>query len=82
MTSAALLPLLLVALVVYGLERNHSRRSRPHLAGHVGVVDRDARRVRDELLVVAGREEPARHVGRTYRPVLRPVPCGAVHTAR
>jgi hypothetical protein len=41
----------LVALVVYGLERNHSRQSRSQsgMAGSTDAQDRDAERVQADL---------------------------------
>ncbi|GAA1347495.1 hypothetical protein [Saccharothrix algeriensis] len=48
-----------VALVVYGLERNH-RRNRPgvRLAGSHAFEDRDAARVAAELRAAAAHEAP------------------------
>ncbi|GGP48305.1 hypothetical protein [Saccharothrix coeruleofusca] len=55
--TAIFLALAVVALVVYGLERNHSRNTRPgtRLAGSCDVEDRDLPRVRAELHPVAER---------------------------
>lgn len=58
--TSALIVLVVLALVGYGLERNNSRRSapRPRLAGSFDVVDRDLDRVVADL-GVAPSVEPA-----------------------
>ena len=55
--STAILPLLLIALIVYGLERNHARHRLPHadLSGDAAPEDRDLRRVRADLMAGSGR---------------------------
>jgi len=42
----------IIALVVYGLERNRARQSQPHphLAGSTDIQDRDTERITSELL--------------------------------
>jgi hypothetical protein len=47
----ALLLIALVALVAYGLERNHSRQRQPlsGMAGSTDAQDRDTERVRADL---------------------------------
>ncbi|ROP40785.1 hypothetical protein [Saccharothrix texasensis] len=79
--TAILFALAVVALVVYGLERNHRRQ--PHLgsrlAGGTDTEDRDLPRVTADLRAVTARST-ARHRGAAPR---RPV--GAVrsiHPAR
>ncbi|MEU4442080.1 hypothetical protein AB0K14_15560 [Actinosynnema sp. NPDC050801] len=49
--TAILFALTVLALVVYGLERNHQRRTRlgTGLAGSTDVEDRDVRRVAADL---------------------------------
>jgi hypothetical protein len=53
----ALVLLVIVGLVVYGLERNHARESVPrqHFAGSSAVVDRDLARVLTEVRAAADR---------------------------
>lgn len=54
--TAVLVTLLILALVIYGLERNHRREIRVehHLAGSGGqAADRDAERVLTEVRAVA-----------------------------
>ena len=64
--TALLIALTVLALVVYGLERNHHRQSRPgsRLAGSYDVDDRDLARVETELHAAADhrshREPPRR----------------------
>lgn len=61
--TAALFLAIVLALVIYGLERNHARQGRPSgLAGSTNVIDRDADRVRAEVLAaLAHRQRPADH---------------------
>jgi len=40
--------LLLVALVVWGLNRNHRRQESPRMSGSFDIEDRDALRIRAE----------------------------------
>jgi hypothetical protein len=53
--ATALFVLIVLALVGYGLERNHSRQSAPHsrLAGSTDIQDRDLERVDADLRVAA-----------------------------
>jgi hypothetical protein len=55
--TTALVVLVIVGLVVYGLERNHARRPAPrqHFAGSGAVVDRDLARVLAEVRAAADR---------------------------
>jgi hypothetical protein len=57
----ALFVLVVLALVGYGLERNHARQSAPHsrLAGSTDIQDRDLERV-DADLRAAAAHEPVR----------------------
>ena len=61
--TAALFFAIVMGLVIYGLERNHARQGRQsELAGSVNFIDRDADRVRAELLAaLADRQRPADH---------------------
>lgn len=56
---AAVVVLVLLALVAYGLERNHRREPYPRsrMMGGTPVQDRDVERIRAELRVVADRTE-------------------------
>lgn len=46
-----LITALIVALVIYGLERNNARQpNRSHLAGSTDIQDRDRERTSTELL--------------------------------
>lgn len=58
--TAIIFALTVVALVLYGLERNHSRNDRPgsRMAGSSDVEDRDLPRVRAELRPAAERTTP------------------------
>ncbi|MEV0682045.1 hypothetical protein AB0I60_36540 [Actinosynnema sp. NPDC050436] len=60
--TALLVVLTVLALVVYGLERNHHRHARfgPRLAGSHDVDDRDLVRVSTELHAPADHPAPAR----------------------
>ncbi|MGM1063087.1 hypothetical protein [Saccharothrix sp. Mg75] len=62
--TAILTALAVLALVVYGLERNHTTH-RAHLAGSTDVDDRDLVRLRADLRAAAVRTEPARPAPRT-----------------
>jgi len=41
---------IVIALLVYALERNHHRHPAPHLAGSTDIQDRDAERLTTDLL--------------------------------
>ncbi|NUT46821.1 MAG: hypothetical protein HOV94_05795 [Saccharothrix sp.] len=75
--TAILFTLAVVALVVYGLERNHRRHTDPgpHLAGSTDTEDRDLPRVTADLHAAATHSTPNR-ARRTQRPV------APVHAAR
>ena len=66
--TSALIVLAVLALVGYGLERNHSKQSEPRarLAGSYDVLDRDLERVLADLRVAPSAERAAtprnRHV--------------------
>lgn len=49
--DGAVFLVLVIALIGYGLERNHARQTQPRsrLAGSTDIVDRDNERIRDEL---------------------------------
>jgi len=47
--AALIVVLILIALVVWGLDRNHRRQSPPRLGGGGDVENRDAVRVSAEL---------------------------------
>lgn len=49
--EAIVFALLVIAIIGYGLERNHARQASPasRLAGSTDAVDRDTQRVLDEL---------------------------------
>ncbi|MBB5955630.1 hypothetical protein FHS29_002211 [Saccharothrix tamanrassetensis] len=66
--TALLVALAVVALVVYGLERNHHRQNRfgSRLAGSYDVDDRDAARVAGELHATAAHTAPRRPTGARY----------------
>lgn len=55
----AVVVLVLLALVAYGLERNHRREPYPRsrMMGGAPVEDRDVERIRAELRAVADRAE-------------------------
>ncbi|GHF16050.1 hypothetical protein GCM10017786_57400 [Amycolatopsis deserti] len=55
--------LLLIALIVWGLNRNHRRQEPPRMSGSFDLEDRDALRIRGE--VAARRAEVARPEFRT-----------------
>lgn len=56
--TTALIVLIVLALVGYGLEHNHSRHREPRarLAGSFDVVDRDLSRVAADLRIAADHE--------------------------
>ncbi|MDQ0377028.1 hypothetical protein [Amycolatopsis thermophila] len=56
--TGLLMFLLLIALIVWGLNRNHRRQAPPRMSGSFDVEDRDALRIRGE--VAARRLETAR----------------------
>lgn len=66
--TALLIVLSVLALVVYGLERNHHRQSRPgsRLAGSHDVDDRDLARAETELHAAAD-HAPVREALRRVR---------------
>lgn len=66
--TALLIALTVLALVVYGLERNHHRQSRygSRLAGSYDVDDRDLARVETELHAAAD-HTPVRQAPRHAR---------------
>ncbi|MCT2582786.1 hypothetical protein [Actinophytocola gossypii] len=59
---------LVIALLVYALERNHHRHPAPRLTGSTDIPDRDADRLTTDLL--ASRTFPSRE---SYVPVARVV---------
>ncbi|OXM69287.1 MULTISPECIES: hypothetical protein [Amycolatopsis] len=46
--TGLLMFLLLIALIVWGLNRNHRRQAPPRMSGSFDVEDRDASRIRAE----------------------------------
>ncbi|MEJ2858367.1 MULTISPECIES: hypothetical protein [unclassified Saccharothrix] len=65
--TALLIALTVLALVVYGLERNHRRNTRgSRLAGSYDVDDRDVARVASELHAAAD-HQPSRQAPRHAR---------------
>ncbi|WP_158843121.1 hypothetical protein [Saccharothrix deserti] len=73
--TAILFALTVVALVVYGLERNHQRQIRlgSRLAGSTDVDDRDLPRVQRELHATAVHSTPPRAVPRLTISSVHPV---------
>lgn len=55
--TATILTLIVLALTVYGLQRNHARQGYPRVAGSVDFDDRDNARVRADLRVTAARSQ-------------------------
>ena len=70
--TTALIVLVVLVLVGYGLERNHTRRGVPHsrLAGSHDIDDRDLVRVDSDLRAVTD-HQPAPLVRHRHRRALR-----------
>jgi len=51
--TATIFTLIVLALTVYGLQRNHARQGHPRVAGSVGFDDRDSARTGADLQVIA-----------------------------
>jgi hypothetical protein len=48
--TALIVVLLLIALVVWGLNRNHHRQNPPRMSGGYDIEDRDAARVQADMV--------------------------------
>ncbi|GAB3565039.1 hypothetical protein GCM10027445_09870 [Amycolatopsis endophytica] len=64
--AALILVFLLIALVVWGLNRNHRRQAPPRLSGSFDIEDRDAARVLAETVRPAAEPEAPSRTIRHY----------------
>jgi hypothetical protein len=75
--TATIMTLALLALTLYGLQRNHVRQGHPRVAGSVGFDDRDGARTRADLQAIATRSPRDRKTPprtRSPQPHARSVP--------
>jgi hypothetical protein len=77
--AATVVLLVILALVVYGIERNHAREKYPHpsLDGSGAVTDRDVQRTRADLDALGA--EPADRTEHAEVPAHRAAPARSAH---